>query len=1560
MPLADALAVIHRFLIDLRDTGASGFEGLVAALMDAATGQRFRLSGSGRQEGQDLRSEPGMGNRVKVEAKHYAKAKLSLRELEGELAQASFAESGMDLWILAASCRVDDEHAKKLETDASRLHVEVLFFDMGNEGLPRLAVLMAAFPQALEAWSGLHCIPASRVSLRTALEVVRSDLQFDRALEQIVGKLKSTLLGYDDARERGRRRLLSVMEDRGNSVARFNQDVALRMPGASVVERRVIHGDFQAWWNSGAPKSSHAVVLGESGMGKTWAAMSWLLQIVEADSGPLFVPFNAYVAAIQENDSLESFLPKLLADWTQFSTSEYWKRRLRRWLALPSDRPIIVVLADGLNERPNIDWRTFFRTLEDGEWQRSVCVIATDRPGHWFPDVGLVGFQAIRADQYSDSELLQALKDSGVQLARVPDSLQTLIRKPRYCQLVVEHFQEMEREGDMSVERLIFLDNKHRFEQKRGFPLNTNEFVDLIRNLAITYRQHSQLTWRDIEELLPQKDRGGRIYQEIIDGGLLVPHGNASATFGVEPTRLVYGLGMLLAEDIGAAAKATLQDLQERIAGWFEPNPEMNLKTNICGSAVFHTLINDHYPALARRELLRYWLGQRNWADEWETSSLHCIVRCPQDFLDIAEDYWRSEHDHSAAQHLLGIAFTKYRDDPRIERMLIPAVERWMSMVNVAGHPLLRHDEPRALDLRQGVASRLGGEFGPGTAVTVANHSLLVVDDDGLARLPRLGLLIISSGKRAPYATALARWAVASAVLGFPMEHEEVAWVCRLSEDDVETPLLEEASRLLALGTAIAHDAADYLLNSLGTAAANALRRENPLPESENARWLRERHEADPCKSWKPWTEEECLRCMERTDLRLGILVNKLDLRVMDAAYPVAAVLIDRSCDLLKALRPETLRSHMSRTIEEHSLEEVWSLLSTRAPIKLADYLRRVVHTLPVRTELGQRQLAFWLGEFNFVLRKEELEVIGAMIAALHAKLNASDEKSEAQVIEEFLFLALLPHLTTEERLAALLARPANAQDLLDLQHWFEALPQRACHDALAALRSTSDPRLLFRTLWFLAASPVTLSDSDRDLLISFMLSKDPLVRGACMRFACFVRDETLGRRIVDLGRSYATAPPSWETRWGNGVLSLFSSHLPFETVAARLHPSVAGFLLENRGNKVDEVDLYAQTLHHGWQRIVAASDPHLAGLPVVIAKKRQSRLEVDLPEFPEDERPRITFTDWTTTWTSGRPAEQSVAEFFAALNEGPTPRLSQRARERVEALTAAWSTPALNWFGRDFSRSALRAIHERSPELVERWIEPALTETRDGRTVRSRLGSLLVDVCAVLLERDPARGLRLLQALQREESVPFRFNTAEEAFEAPDSTDANVARDQELARCADDLQLSHVAGLAERQGRRDWLHRAVHQLSGAPELWRRAKGLMLASLSNVTVAEFEDLVRATSVADTWVEARLKTMRDNVRANQLARGWYRTYLTEQDPDKAWGAYQVMLECGDERFYTWRREIERQPGVDVDRKVRFVMSSWQSTQRALDRKDKRKDHLFGLKIPRGQVFPFVSF
>jgi len=68
MEPAIATQVVDTFLhTRLEATGVSGFEGLVAVLVQEATGQEFRLSSAGRQSGRDAGSEVGFANSIKVE-----------------------------------------------------------------------------------------------------------------------------------------------------------------------------------------------------------------------------------------------------------------------------------------------------------------------------------------------------------------------------------------------------------------------------------------------------------------------------------------------------------------------------------------------------------------------------------------------------------------------------------------------------------------------------------------------------------------------------------------------------------------------------------------------------------------------------------------------------------------------------------------------------------------------------------------------------------------------------------------------------------------------------------------------------------------------------------------------------------------------------------------------------------------------------------------------------------------------------------------------------------------------------------------------------------------------------------------------------------------------------------------------------------------------------------------------------------------------------------------------------------------------------------------------------
>jgi N-acetyl-gamma-glutamylphosphate reductase len=126
----------------------------VALLIQEATGQELRLSSSGRQSGRDAGAESGFANSIKVEAKHYRESTgLDLRELIAEIHEAADSDADLDMWVLATPRSVSDQIATSLEKQGGARDVEVIILDLGINRLPRLAVLMAAFPAIIRAWA---------------------------------------------------------------------------------------------------------------------------------------------------------------------------------------------------------------------------------------------------------------------------------------------------------------------------------------------------------------------------------------------------------------------------------------------------------------------------------------------------------------------------------------------------------------------------------------------------------------------------------------------------------------------------------------------------------------------------------------------------------------------------------------------------------------------------------------------------------------------------------------------------------------------------------------------------------------------------------------------------------------------------------------------------------------------------------------------------------------------------------------------------------------------------------------------------------------------------------------------------------------------------------------------------------------------------------------------------------------------------------------------------------------------------------------------------------------
>ena len=593
---------------------------------------------------------------------------------------------------------------------------------------------------------------------------------------------------------------------------------------------------------------------------------------------------------------------------------------------------------------------------------------------------------------------------------------------------------------------------------------------------------------------------------------------------------------------------------------------------------------------------------------------------------------------------------------------------------------------------------------------------------------------------------------------------------------------------------------------------------------------------------------------------------------------------------------------------------------------------------------------------------------VAVLMAAFPTQVpeECSGPRYTRKIAEARAFSGVAPHLTSSEFIRRLIHRPGQALDLVSLELWFAPIPRDEEREAIALLHTPSDEATLRRILWVLPRLEASLSEPDRDRLVQLAGSEDAMARSGAMRVAIDTQDDSVGRRIADLGRSADKDTGPFEEHWLTVLLARYGDHLPLGDIAKRLRPSAIGLAIDQRGNPPNEVDTYARCLDQEWQQIVSAVDPDIERLPEIAIDTDPTEKGARLPELRETSAPRTIRFGRSNSWTSGPPIDppSELKKLFSTWDEEKIGQLNQDRRRAADAILAAWRTDTFQWYGRGFSFQAMDLLYRRHPTPVERWIQPALADSLTGFSVRVRLGSFLEPICRVLLNRNPRLGLQLWKILHKREDNPIVFDTCDIAFCAQDSTESKLARRAVFDECWNDASIARVALTCNRWKRQDWLDEVIEQSISAGRLWRRAKGLTLASLSDITPPRFEELVSKAAVGHTWVEESLAPLRENVRRNRLARYWYSVFLGSEDPDAAWGALQLVLALADERFLNWRVEVEKECAgcSTTEKRLRFLSLGWESRRGLLQeigREDARKELLFGLKIQRGEIVPFME-
>lgn len=1381
---------------------------------------------------------------------------------------------------------------------------------------------------------------------------------------------------YDNWRKNQNEWFMRTFASERESRAQFGQPINVADGNVNLIERSEEWAKMDKWFQQWKTHPLPLVISGEEGDGKTWTTASWLTRNIRQNDTFPGVVFFASTSVIHQN--VESLLVQAIARQLPDVPDDQVKQRLNRWMQrTEGDTPLILLVFDGINERHSPDrWRELLQSLTGTPWHGQVGVIVTCRTAYWqryFGDLRSLPVVKFPIPPYTDRALDTALAQRNLRREDIPNNLLPIIRKPRYFDLMVRYRDRLTESGDMTIARLVYEDWRDRHERKVNTPLTNEQFQDVIRQLAETQQQRvTRLRDQDIVKILPvavDQEHTYRALEELRTGGILT---EKSGKYHVNEQLLPYGLGLLLVEQLEQAA-LNGDDLRETIAGWLEPHAEMDIKAAICEFAALHALTLGDIVQKIKVALLQAWVDSRNISMNTEETITAYMPLDTQAYVVLAEIVWSATGDNAWAQEILVGAFIYWYDKSlKVAEELQLAFERWLGFVPINGFPQREETRENVAKAQKEMSERVGHDLLPGP-FSLGGFPLTVIENNGILRLGRAALAVISHVSRIAFVRAIAIGCLAEAIMGHPDKYHVFGWVLRTASEDIWTAVEREVQQLLVDGSVVAKQAAYRLLSYDGREQAYALRETIPETIFPPAP-VYEQYLQDPCNSGFTWDAETCVQCLQRQDLSVSLVARQTaphsvnpDLFVPDyyqTKFMEASITIDT----------EKLWIFLAPTSEDHTLETFEPILLRFAPHRLVDFVCSVAQQIRERRGMAQRQLSFRLNSFSLVFSEVEWRAVDDAWHQLVDTVSTWEDPEETT--EYFLYRLLFLQGTAEDHITAMLRRPdhlleetINRQNFLPVNDW--ATIQHAFTQAVV-------PKITMRILWYLSAHPSTVSyDLLRDHIIPLLSHESSHIRSLVLEIIYRAGNEAAVHAVV-------TGPWCWsqaradgeehygENHWGSLILCEYGVKQPIADIVRRVHPSYIGHAVLKRGNRTEEVEQYAHIIHNLWIRLNTEAPDIPNDLPdfTITSSIQRDAPRMGHRSLQDKHSHRVTFFHSYATWGGVSPEESSFDFNDDGINsfKARQEQLWQIVHEAIKDQEAVGNF----WFSDAFYPEDLNSIIETYPEVVEEWTEAVLKDKTVAARIVHRMSSFYHALCIALMDTDPPLAIRLYWRIReiryRVQIIDYmtRFEILDFALFVKLPNDIDIIRNawqERLAACTSDKELMTVALLAQYGKGKDWLWTYITErlLSQIPI--ERARALSLLGFIDEEKARTQLDLLLQELPKTWLHDMAKLAKQRCDANAWAKHWFRTFLSTHDDIGAWAAFRLFLRCVDGRYLLWHDVIRKEVGeekISAHRKS-FLLNNTSEIRSSIRSNEKNlEEQLFGQKKQQRQVWPWTPF
>jgi hypothetical protein len=1501
------LPALKAALKTLKDSGPTGFEGLLSAVMSEICGQPFRLAASGLQRGRDGDSAFDDGATY-FEAKLYTDAVPS-SVVTGKIVDLAADDKGqVDSWILCATSEVPALHAEKYRNSLATFGVGCVILDWPATTLPTLAVLLAMAAARVEQFVLAHSQdPALMTGIRADLDAVAADSQFATISKKLTSTLRDESVGLGMAKAANRSALIGAFSDRGEARRMFGQPLAPLDPsGLPWAERSVLVQKIQAAV-SGKVDGRVVVVLGGEGAGKSWlVAKGWS----EGQPAPLLAVFMASeMPTLGAMDDIEALLVSKLSSHASETLTENnrkrWARRFKSWRANPEPEHVrLVVWVDGLNQAARLPWHRWIDGLARFLGKMGGRLIVTTNSWHHREIRSAVtsATERVAVEEWSESELKNIIDARGIKSDELAADVFNFLRNPRILGIAVELLdaKEIERIDELTVERLLF-EHILRHDRDAMTGLSARQFVKELRTHAeqmlerLSKQERDDLTIFDLDKNLGAVSKG-RFFEPVAGDVDL---------YAIRKEGLPLALGLALTGILRKEIRAG-RDPIARLAEVTEPVNALSETSAVVFSALQISFVQEDCPLEVQAALAQFFVGLQNVPDDLYPAFKSLVKRAPAAFLKATYDAAFSRVRLSNARWLIA-ALSEASSDPANAAEISKEAGRWLCLHSLAPEAGMFRNMDRGaakeaeqlerlrteLETRRGAMSSFEQEFVRG--------KLQERPREGVPQLHLFALELLAGMQLETAVPAMMAWSYARALnsdVNCPdnqfrhlIRFNSVDW--RRTRDAVRTA----CEPFLATGTSpTAKRAVVTMLGATG----------------------------DPDDAARAG---EIFEALDRGEKRLIWPVDpaysKVDPCDPDTRSPEN---ISTIVDANRNVNVGALSTGIGMTAEDHRFTRSLPVLA-RFELTAAIELRRTFAREAVgRTDpLPRRQAIMALLKDSAILEPSIIDGLLSIGTSQPASEFLSD-KGQVQdewLAQQYSLRASFPHKSGDEQLRILQAHGgrSTAGGLL------ESTKPAAMGELDAALEraeASSDSNALLTVLTFAQFSDTPLSSKVKARVGQLLESTDAALRMRAMGLAARTRDPELLKKFLVTGWEAANCDPKtgYHELWHGSRCLLFAAELgltDFTDAVGRMGTGFYGFAAQSsdEGAKAaaDRVDV-------AFRRAISMND--IPKFPLV-----QQPVTADEKQEP----PMVSLVD-PPDWDDEEKFRQGQKRSWQAFDRF------------VESITLADARIILD----DFSWGGFDAIVSRNPTLADGW-KRSLLSARAG--VFRAMHAFATGLARAIAPVDAAGAGALFERIVAQRpyinltigvsSIPAEAVAAWSRASVPEVRRQCFAR---LDRAANDAQIAAEVLAAERGGAQQFVQKYVEAQLSFGEPAKTARALLVCGFSDVSDHASRTLDRFDG-SDGFIGDAHRAATYAYRRNEWSRLWYEKMKTAANPEEFWQCSVLFTKIVDGRFDLWEADC----GSAGDTFARFFTTIEDEVEKRVKKwQSARQSRLFGLEIP----------